>query len=866
MKKILGILLLLLTSLILVSCTKTTKPSTTTKEAVGGPLSLRVHYKREQGDYTNWALWLWPKDGEGRRINFNGEDEFGVYANYTFEEMGITEQSILGFIVAKNPGSTWDAKDVDADRFIDFSLYEKDKNNIYHIYLFQGDRDVYSNKDKLKVDNIEGAQFLNSTTVSVLTSNPVIKYELFENGVSIKTETVAATSQLTIELSEKVDVAKIYKIKVKFEASQVELEANVKTTLLYDAEFESEYYYNGELGAIYTSESTTFKVWSPVSQKIVLKIYESGTPKALDATKGNDTVLNEVEMTKGEKGVFSTTVTGDLEGKYYTYCVYNSSNNGTEIVDPYAKSTGINGSRGMIVDFSKTNPEGWATNTPLEINRGAAVIYETHVADVTSSVTWGGSAQNAKKFLGLIEEGTRYTPSTGEMTVTTGFDHIKELGVNYVQLLPIFDQANDEVNITFNWGYNPLNYNSLEGAYSSNPYDGYAKIIEFKKVVQAFHEAGINIIMDVVYNHVNGAIGSNFDVLMPGYYFRYTAQGDLSNGSGCGNETASDHLMYRKFMIDSVTFWQEEYKLGGFRFDLMGLHDMTTMEEIVTECKKIDANVLIFGEPWNGGSSPLKDAVAAKQANIRDFNGYAAFNDKFRDELVKGGLNAASALSWISNTTGNNAKMEAIEEGIKGNTRVSGVIIGNLEQTINYVTCHDNYTLYDRFYASGTRNEGNLKRMAVLAQSMVLTSQGTSFMLAGEEFLRTKGGNSNSYNASYKVNELDYSLKVKNNDVFNIYQKLIDLKVNFAGLHLDKDHNNDVVVELLNNNNTIKYTLSDDTREYVFIHQNSITSDAFKIDLTGYTLYLDTNGQLNDVTLGETTLKKYETIIAYKNK
>jgi pullulanase len=298
----------------------------------------------------------------------------------------------------------------------------------------------------------------------------------------------------------------------------------------------------------------------------------------------------------------------------------------------------------------------------------------------------------------------------------------------------------------------------------------------------------------------------------------------------------------------------------------MGLHDMTTMEEIVTECKKIDANVLIFGEPWNGGSSPLKDAVAAKQANIRDFNGYAAFNDKFRDELVKGGLNAASALSWISNTTGNNAKMEAIEEGIKGNTRVSGVIIGNLEQTINYVTCHDNYTLYDRFYASGTRNEGNLKRMAVLAQSMVLTSQGTSFMLAGEEFLRTKGGNSNSYNASYKVNELDYSLKVKNNDVFNIYQKLIDLKVNFAGLHLDKDHNNDVVVELLNNNNTIKYTLSDDTREYVFIHQNSITSDAFKIDLTGYTLYLDTNGQLNDVTLGETTLKKYETIIAYKNK
>ena len=872
MKKISIILTTLLLALVLVSCTnKTTctnaNGNTTTKSG-SGETSLMIHYKRTAGDYSSWALWMWKKDADGKKVSFNGNDDFGTYALYTIAELGIGEEDLLGFIVAKNPGSTWDAKDVDADRFIDLSLYEKDSNNVYHIYLFQGDKNIYSNKDKLKVDNIESAAFSNANTINVVASNPVSSYELYENGTKIKNGNVLNLTEFNIGLESDADVSKIYTVKVTFEASKATLESSVQIVKLFNEAFDEQYYYDGELGAIYTNSSTEFKVWSPVSQKIVLKVYTSGTPTSLDSTKGNDTVENTVEMTLGEKGVWSAIVEGDLEGKYYTYTVFNASNpNGTEIVDPYAKSTGVNGLRGMIVDFSKTNPEGWDSMSKIDVNRLALTVYETHVADVTSSATWGGSTENAKKFMGLIEKGTTYTNSTGEMTVSTGFDHIRELGVNAVQLLPIFDQANDETNPEFNWGYNPLNYNTLEGVYSSNPYDGYQRIIEFKKVVKAFNEEGIIIIMDVVYNHVNGAIGSNFDVLMPGYYFRYNKDGSLSNGSGCGNETASEKLMFRKFMIDSTSFWLDEYKLGGFRFDLMGLHDLTTMDAIATKCKTINSDVVIYGEPWTGGSTPLSSREQASQANGQQYTSYGAFNDKYRDELVKGGLNSARSLSWISDTSYNRTNMDILTAGIRGIARVNTTNQIKPENSVTYVTCHDNYTLYDRFKASGMTYEPYLKQMSMLANAMVLTSQGTSFILAGEEFLRTKGGNSNSYNASYKVNELDYSLKIKNYDMFLNYCQLIQLKQAFDGLHLDSS-NNDFEIELLHDNNTVKYVLSDSTVEYVFIHHNGHkTSDSDTIDLTGYTIYLDTLGLLKDTdVLGETKINPFQTIIAVKAK
>ena len=828
-------------------------------------VSIVIHYQRTDNNYTNWALWLWKTDGS--RFDFNGEDDFGKYALYSLEEIGVTESDKMGLIIAKNPGTTWDGKDGDADRYVDFSLYElNSKNNCYELYLFQGDMNIYSNKDKLKVDDISQASFTSKRRIFVTVTNPASKYEVLKGNDVIKSGDVNDEVNFEILLDADIDFAAQYLVKVTFTHSKATISSGVAITQLFNEEFDNEYYYDGELGAIYSAASTTFKVWSPISSRIYVRIYENGTPKSVNSVKGSDVVFKQVQMTKGDKGVFEATVEGDLEGKYYTYFVINASYpDGKEVVDPYAKSAGINGARGMIVDFSKTNPEGWEDVSALQIDRKALTIYELHVADLTSSSTWGGTATNAKKFLGLIEAGTTYT--NGEVTVKTGFDHIKELGVNAVQLLPIFDQANDEVNPSFNWGYNPLNYNVLEGSYSTDAYDGYARIVEFKKVVKAYNEAGINIIMDVVYNHTNSVVGTNFDVLMPGYYFRYNNEGVLYNGSGCGNETASERLMFRKFMIDSVSFWLEEYKLGGFRFDLMGLHDLDTMEELAAKCKEINPSVCIFGEPWTGGTSGLESKKQAKQDNENKFVGYGAFNDKLRDELVKGGLNAKNALSWISNINSNKSTMATLVAGIQGITKVNTTVQPGPDYTINYVTCHDNYTLTDRFAAAGIKHVANNQNMSMLANAIVFTSQGTSFMLSGEEFLRSKGGNSNSYNASYEVNELNYALKIEHMNMFENYQKLIALKKSCAALHLDGEHNN-FEVNLYNEDNTIMYKIIDTeaNREYIFIHQNGINrSNTTTFDLSNYTLYLDTLGLHSDGLGSEVAMERFETIIAYRD-
>ena len=883
MKKIILTSLLTLMMLLVVGCTKTTQAATTTTKksttkatrdselptdiVYNNEDSVMIHYQRKDNKYNPWSLWLWAPQKDGAKYNFNYQDDFGVIAYYPLSTFNLEESGQLGFIIAKDPGGSWSAKDTDDDRFIELDSFEKDNNKIFHVYLFNGDKNIYANQDKTIMDKITEATFKTKSTISVKTTNKISSLKVYSNNELIDTKEVSDAKSYTYTLKDGVTFAydDVYKIEAVFTESKATLSKTVSITNLFDAAFDEEFYYDGELGAIYTEAKTTFKVWSPVSKKIELNIYENGTPVAVSAEIGNNSKTT-YQMTKGEKGVFSYELTSDQEGKYYTYTVYNAEYpNGYEVVDPYAKSTGVNGARGMIVDFSKTNPEGWSSVSALNIPRTALTIYELHVADLTSSVTWGGSPENAKKYLGLIEEDTTFTDNTGAHTVSTGFDHIKELGVNAVQLLPIFDQANDEVNVSFNWGYNPLNYNALEGCYSSNPYDGYTKIREFKKVVQAYNEAGINIIMDVVYNHVNGAVRSNFDCLMPGYYFRYQADGSLYNGSGCGNETASDHLMFRKFMIDSVTFWLSEYKLGGFRFDLMGLHDIETMNKLVVECNKVNPNVVIFGEPWTGGTSGLATSKQAVQDNETAFVGFGAFNDKIRDELVKGGLSSASALSWISNTqSGLTTSFDSLIGGIKGNTVKGTTVLGGPLQSINYATCHDNYTLSDRFKAAGVYAPDINKKMSMLANAIVFTSQGTTFMLSGEEFLRTKGGNSNSYNASYKINELDYSLKCKNLDMFENYRLLIHLKQNCPGLQLTDTSN--MVVNVSQGRSMISYKVEDSYSEYLIIHRNGLSEETV-FDLTGYNIYLDTLGLLKDTdTLGQETINPYQTIIAVKAK
>ena len=828
--------------------------------------SFQIHFRRNDNKYKDWGLWLWDPagDDDGEVDSFNYQDDFGVTAYYPISYVGANDNRI-GFIIRKL--ADWTKDSYGSDRFINLNTIEPDENQCYKVYIFSGDGNIYSNPNKAKNDDITYCAFEDVENIKVVTTNKAARYVLYKDDLPLCSGEGMNSTSFNIMLpsnSPTMEITSIYSLKVTFVKSEKTITKTVSVSNLFDStEFNEAYTYNGELGALYTKEATTFKVWSPVSQTIKVRIYDNGTPQSVSSTKGDDT-FTEYDLTKGEKGVFSKTVSGDLEGKYYTYVVSNSNYTNKEVVDPYAKSAGVNGLRGMIVDFSKANPDGWADVSPIAYDRNELTVWETHVADMTSHSSWTGTETNRRKFLGMIEEGTTYT-NNGK-TVTTGFDHVKELGVNAVQILPFFDQANDEINYEFNWGYNPLNYNVLEGLYSSDPFDGYKRINEFKQVVMAYNKIGVNIIMDVVYNHVNGAEGSNFDVLMPGYYYRYNEDGTYSNGSGCGNETASEMPMMRKFMIDSAKFLASEYKLGGFRFDLMGLHDLKTMNQLTAACKEVNPNIVIYGEPWTGGTSTMKNfnANSAKQSNGNKYEGYGAFNDVMRDALIKGGLNADSATGWVTDVTKVNVTdVNGIKKGISGSTGANPEI-ADPNKTVNYVTCHDNYTLYDRVQKSAldVESEEDWKKMCVLANAVVFTSQGTTFMLAGEEMLRTKKGNSNSYNAPDSVNQYDYNRKIRFAEIFENYKALIKFKQEATQLHASTCQ---IQVEELDGGVTLKYKVTSGNKEYMVIHSNGVGATS-SIDLSAYEVYWDTLGTLEvGASLSSNFVpSKYQTLIALK--
>ncbi len=863
-RKLINLLLAAMLLMSLSACQKENKPSYPDRD-VDLPTevpafdedAIAIHYERSDNSYGNWTLWLWDPEGndDSKEDDFNYQDDYGVIAVYPLSYFGELSGGRLGIIV-KTKGS-WTKDATDDDRFIVFSELNKDENNLYHVYLSGGDAHLYKGPDKTISDTINTVRFVSGKEIYIGVSNPLETVRIYKDGELIKEENGAGRSKFTCALEEDADLSGSYSLEVVFRESGEVLTAPISTSGLYTTDlFNDQYYYDGQLGAIYSPEKTVFKVWSPVSSRIELRIYENGTPASLDA-RGNDS-FEAYEMIKEDKGVFTYTLDGDQQGFYYTYVVYNSHYpEGKEIVDPYAYSTGINGLRGMIVDFSKTDPEGWDTVDYLDYDRKELVVYETHVADVTSSDTWSGPLDKSRKYLGMIEEGTIY--SEDGQRVATGFDHIRELGVNALQLQPIYDQDNDERTYTFNWGYNPLNYNTLEGMYSMDPYDGYSRIREFKQLVKAYHDSGITVIMDVVYNHMSFVNGTGFDVLMPEYYFRYKNDGSLSNGSGCGNETASENPMMRKFIIDSICFWTREYKLGGFRFDLMGLHDIETMNEVAAAASKINPHIVIYGEPWTGGATTLDPDLQAKQENGNQFIGYGQFNDRMRDALIKGGLSDKSEKGWASGTNASQADLNAIAYGINGKTYMGSTSIDDPNKTVNYVTCHDNYTLYDRMKAAGIEDETEIRQMAMLANSVVLTSNGTTFILAGEEMLRTKQGDSNSYMSSDEINQLDYSLKLKNGDIFDNYQKLIEFKKNTKQLCSDDSK---IDVEFLDNGAVLRYTLHSGNEEYLVIHFNGKDAHT-EIDCTGYDLYLDTLNVLEE-PISSFVPSHYQTVILIK--
>ena len=815
--------------------------------------TLQIHYHRDDMDYSDWDAWLWTEGKEGAAYSFNGFDEFGAISAIPLETTFTADIDEIFFIIRQG-GDSWTAKDYDADQSFLLSDFVKDENNIYHVYIVSGWAGTYDSADVITTANITRATFFDIKTVVVNANLDFTEVKVYKDDELLTTATLDKPNNVRrITLPENAVFASNYKVVVTFENGEVKESEIDKNVLFKTDEFDAQYTYTGnDLGANYTKEKTTFKVWAPGSTSLKVRIYDSGTPTSVDPEKGDDS-YDETEMILGEKGVYSAEVLGDLNGKYYTYVVSNSKYSEKEVVDPYAKSAGVNGERGMILDFDTTDPEGWNEITPLDYKKTELVVYETHVADVTSSETWTGNEANRLLFNGMAEEGTTYTEDG--KTVKTGFDHIKELGVNAVQIIPLFDQANDEVNKSFNWGYNPLNYNVVEGSYSSNPYDGAVRVKEFKELVMKYNQAGISIIMDVVYNHMNSLDQSSFNYLVPGYYFRYNANGTASNGSGCGNDTASEMPMFRKFMIDSTEFWASEYKLGGFRFDLMGLHDIETMNQLVDNLQTINPNIVVYGEPWTSGSTAVDSStVLAGQANMAKYDGYGAFNDKIRDG-VRGGVFEATSTGWATRPDVSSLNYSDVLNGLLGKT---GAISTDPNKTVNYVSAHDNNTLFDKLQLSvGEDDIDLLKNLSTLSNGIVLASQGISFMLAGEEFLRSKVKedgtlDSNSYASSYKTNELDYSRLIDYEDVFKQYKEFIAVKTGIEAFQLDSNTliSEEVVANTTSTDNYIDLTITHNSEEYRVII-NPRSGNNLTLDLSSYSEIIADN--LDSLQLSSTS-------------
>jgi len=532
-------------------------------------------------------------------------------------------------------------------------------------------------------------------------------------------------------------------------------------------------YTGTDLGISYTPQRSVFKIWAPTARAAELRLYHSGTGQHLAVT---------VPMVKSKNGTWVTTVFTDQKNKFYTFRVNINGTWSDEITDPYVKAVGVNGKRGAVVDMKDTNPLNWENDRSPVLKKPAdAVIYELHVRD--ASLHNSAGIKHKGKFSGLAETGT-LTPDGNR---STGLDHIKDLGVTHVHLLPSYDYNSvDESNpeAGYNWGYDPLHYNVPEGSYASNPYEPTVRILEFKQLVQAFHQQGIGIIMDVVYNHTALTEKSNFNQLVPGYYYRQDKGGKFSNATACGNETASERPMFRKFMLESLLYWVNEYHIDGFRFDLMGVHDIETMNLISRELHKIKPDILLYGEGWTAGASPLPDSLRALKANAAKLDRIAVFSDDLRDG-IKGSVFEHADRGFAS---GKPAMEESIKFGVVASCPHPQVDYKKINyskapwaaspaNTVSYCECHDNHVLFDKLAISAsTATVIEREQMQRLALSIVLTSQGISFLHAGTEFMRSKKGVENSYNSPDSINAIDWTLKSLHPGLNGYVKELISMR------------------------------------------------------------------------------------------
>lgn len=552
----------------------------------------------------------------------------------------------------------------------------------------------------------------------------------------------------------------------------------------YAANLDKSAYSGNDLGASYSKKATTFKIWSPNAASVRVNIFEHGSDNEGDA----GSIMSRAMSLDKTTGVWSVTINGDLLNKYYTYSVTHGKTT-KETADVYAKACGVNGQRSMVVDLSTTNPEGWENDKHVLVqNQTDASVWEISVADFSSSESSGVSEANRGKYLAFTEEGTTVNGVQGASS--TCVDYLKKLGVKYVQIMPFYDfgSVDESKNIMdqYNWGYDPVNYNCPEGSYSSNPKKGEVRIKECKQMIQALHNAGIGVIMDVVYNHTYTS-DSWLQRTVPNYYYRMNNDGTFSNGSGCSNDTASEHLMFRKYMIDSVTYWASEYHIDGFRFDLMGLHDVTTMNSIRTALDNLYADgsgsqILMYGEAWDMATNCDEGTVLASQKNLKQLSDrIGAFDDTIRD-AIKGSTGGTDG-AFVQE----GSRRANLKTGIAGQSDTTTGWANVPSQCVTYASCHDNICLYDKLVGSVYGADGKYRKryedlvaMNKLSAAIVITSQGIPFSLGGEEFCRSKDGDENSYASSRKENMLDWENVDLYSDVIEYYRGLYKIRDAFA--------------------------------------------------------------------------------------
>ncbi|MGN0109816.1 MAG: type I pullulanase [Bifidobacterium sp.] len=850
--------------------TLTAAPADYISSCTGYDVDVTVHYYRDDGLYFNagdttnktpqWDLWTWSGSGSAdSHQTFTSHDDWGEVSTWTLKgyNYAAASASAAGDIglLRRYGGDTWAAKDPDdANHFIpaDSMVFDSaTKTGKAEVWLVAGDPTVYTAQPSLTV-SVRSAEIANAKKIAVkLSGEPsgeVTATVTDENGKTVDVADVKA-DKATVTVTTKDDLAVdgAYTVTISNDkGDKIGSATAVAGAIVRTDDFDKTYAYDGDdLGATWTKSKTTFKVWAPTAKGVDLVVYKSDT--SADAEQAYTS-----PMTKGDKGVWSVAIDGDLKDTAYQYRLTFADGTVNYSPDPYATAAVVNGKRSVVLSDAEKSIKDF-NRMPSFGSSSNAVIAETHIRDLTKNANSGVSEANRGKYLGVVEAGTKNSQGKA-----TGLDYLKQLGITHVQIQPMFDYASVDETKTlddsnYNWGYDPENYNVPEGSYSSNASDPATRIVEAKEMVNGLHNNGLRVIMDVVYNHVADASTNPFNLTVPGYYFRYNADGSMVNNSGCGNDTASERAMMRKYIVDSVTYWAKNYNIDGFRFDLMGLEDLETMKAVRAALDKIDPGIIIVGEGWDMNSTMDKSKMSiqpnAYELDNTGFNGtktgstVSFFNDSIRDGL-KGSVFSDTDTGFVSGKADQENLILHNMLGCPYDTSEGATTCWNgnaqdhyqtASQVVQYAEIHDNLTLYDKLVKSMPNDdEATRTKRAELADSAVFLAQGISEIQLGQEFLRTKNGDGNSYKSGDSVNAIDWDrLNDANYGANAEYVKgLIALRKKVAAFRMssyDQIAQNTKVLEA--KDGVVAYQVKDDDGTYVVV-LNANETDATVSGLT----------------------------------